>query len=379
VIDDARYKKSDRYLLAEDGLKALQHLATFHRSRFHRRVLGLTGSNGKTTTKELINAVLSKKYITHATTGNLNNHIGVPLTVLGIHPQVEVAIIEMGANKIGDIRELCEIAAPNHALITNIGKAHLEGFGGIEGVLRGKSELFDHIRKNGGTVFINSRQPRLQNMAKRFESVITFPQEGDTYEVRFIEANPFVVFQVGERRPVVTQLIGSYNFDNIAAALAIGQYFEVSLDDAEAAIAGYLPKNNRSQLIKAGSNTIILDAYNANPDSMKVAIDNLKAMKAGKKVAILGDMLELGEESAKEHASIVKAACEGDFNQVIFCGPRMKQASEACSSALYFETKDALLDYLASNQPVESTILVKASRGMGLEKVISALDEPKAS
>ena len=374
VIDDVAYKKGDKYILAEDGLKALQDLATFHRSRFHRKVLGLTGSNGKTTTKELINAVLSKKYITHATAGNLNNHIGVPLTVLGIHPQVEVAIIEMGANKVGDIKELCDIADPNHGLITNIGKAHLEGFGGIEGVLRGKSELFDHIRKNGGTVFINCRQPKLQNMVKRFESAVTFPHAGDTYEVKFIEANPFVVFQVGNRAPVTSQLIGSYNFDNIAAAMAVGQYFEVPLEKAEAAIAGYQPKNNRSQLLKAGSNNIILDAYNANPDSMKVAIENLKTMKADNKVAILGDMLELGADSDKEHAAIGKVACEADFHQVVFCGPKMKQAKGVCPSALYFETRDALLAHVKTSGFAHCTILIKASRGIGLEKVVSALE-----
>jgi UDP-N-acetylmuramoyl-tripeptide--D-alanyl-D-alanine ligase len=298
----------------------------------------------------------------------------VPLTVLGIHPQVEVAIIEMGANKVGDIKELCDIADPSHGLITNIGKAHLEGFGGIEGVLRGKSELFDHIRKNGGTVFINSRQPKLQNMAKRFDSAITFPQAGDTYEVKFIEANPFVVFQVGGRAPVTSQLIGSYNFDNIAAALAVGQHFEVPLDKAEGAIAGYQPKNNRSQLLKAGSNTIILDAYNANPDSMKVAIENLKAMRVDNKVAILGDMLELGADSEKEHAAIGKAACEAGFSQAIFCGPKMKQAKEACPSALYFETRDTLLDHVKTSGFSNCTILIKASRGMGLEKVVSALE-----
>ncbi len=373
VIDDAAFKKGDRYILADDGLKALQELARFHRSRFKRNVLGLTGSNGKTTTKELINAVLSKKYITLATTGNLNNHIGVPLTILQIHPQVEIAIIEMGANKLGDIKELCDIANPNYALITNIGKAHLEGFGSIEGVLRGKSELFDHIRKEGGTVFINTRQPMLENMAKRFESAITYPEIGDTYPVAFMEANPFVAFKVGNRKPVTSQLVGSYNFDNIATALAVGQYFGVSLEQAEQAIAAYQPKNNRSQIMKLGSNTIIMDAYNANPDSMKVAIENLQAMKVEGKIALLGDMLELGADSEKEHVAIGELACSAGFSQVLLCGPRMKQAHDACQQSTYFENRDQLAAYLKTNEISNSTILVKGSRGMGLEKVVELL------
>lgn len=375
VIDDAAYKKSEKYIVASDALVALQDLAKFHRSRFKRKVLGLTGSNGKTTTKELINAVLGKAFITHATTGNLNNHIGVPLTVLGIHPQVEVAIIEMGANKVGDIQELCDIANPNHAMITNIGKAHLEGFGSIEGVLRGKSELFDHIRKSGGTVFINSRQPMLANMAKRFDAAVTYPEPGNTYEVTFIEANPFVVFQVAGRPPVKSRLIGSYNFDNIAAALAVGQEFGVPVEQAEEAIASYQPTNNRSQLVTKGSNTIILDAYNANPDSMKVAIENLKAMQVKNKVAILGDMLELGGESEAEHAAIVKAACNAGFRQVLLCGPRMVKAGGLYSQAVCFETRDELVSFVRANSFEQSTILIKASRGIGLEKVVEGLGD----
>lgn len=373
VIDDVVYKKGDRYILASDGLQALQELARFHRSRFKRKVLGLTGSNGKTTTKELINAVLSQKYITHATTGNLNNHIGVPLTVLHIHPQVEVAIIEMGANKLGDIKELCDIADPNHALITNIGKAHLEGFGSIEGVLRGKSELFDHIRKNGGTVFINSRQPMLKNMQKRFETPITFPEADDTYSIKFLGADPYVIFQAGDRPPVTTQLIGSYNFDNIAAALAVGQHFGVPIEKAEAAIAGYQPKNNRSQIVTKGSNTIIMDAYNANPDSMKVAIDNLKAMKAANKMVILGDMLELGAESETEHQAIGKQLNEAGVGSILLCGPKMKGAHQASAGSKYFESRDQLIDYLKNNPPGDNTILLKASRGMGIEKVLDVI------
>lgn len=373
VIDDVKYKQGDRYILADNALVALQDLARFHRSRFKRKVLALTGSNGKTTTKELINAVLSKKFITHATVGNLNNHIGVPLTVLNIHPQVEVAIIEMGANKVGDIRELCDIANPNHGLITNIGKAHLEGFGGIDGVLRGKSELYDHIRKTDGVAFINSRQPKLKNMVKRFASPVTFPEAGDTYQVQFIEANPFVVFQVGDRPPVTSQLIGSYNFDNIAAAIAIGQYFGVPVEQADQAVAGYAPKNNRSQLLKSGTNTVILDAYNANPDSMKVAIDNLKAMKAQKKVAILGDMLELGADSEKEHEALAKAACEAGFDRVMFCGPRFRKLEKAYRDVLFFADIAGLKDQLSREKFDSATILVKASRGIGLEKIVELL------
>ncbi len=374
VIDDPAYKKDERYLVVDDTLKALQELAMFHRNNLNIPFIGITGSNGKTTSKELINTVLSQGYNTLATKGNLNNHIGVPLTLLSINSKIEIAIIEMGANKIGDIAELCELAKPTHGIITNIGKAHLEGFGGFEGVIRGKSELYNYLIRHNGTAFINSQNPILANMGKRFENPIYYPSKGDYLYCKFIKADPYVVFEEEHGTVIETNLIGSYNFENIAAALCIGKYFKVIPEKAYSAVKNYIPANNRSQVTKKISNMILLDAYNANPSSMKVAIDNLAGVKAEKKVLIAGDMYELGITTEEEHRKIGQLAKEKGFYQVFFCGKNMKWAYEEFPEANYFENKAGLKEYLKNTPLKNCFVLIKASRGMAMEEITDCIE-----
>lgn len=374
VIDDPAYRIDERYFLVDDTLAVLQQLAIFHRNNIEIPVIAITGSNGKTTTKELINAVLSTGYQTLATKGNLNNHIGVPIMALSISNKTEIAIIEMGSNKIGDISELCGIAKPTHGIITNIGNAHIEGFGSFEGVIRGKSELYHYLIQHNGTAFINSQNPILSNMAKRFENPVFYPAPGDFYSCRFVNAEPYVVFEGENGNLVETNLVGAYNFENIAAALCIGKYFNIDPEKAHEAVKSYMPSNNRSQVIKTNKNTILLDAYNANPSSMKAAIENLAAMKASKKALIVGDMFELGDASEKEHSKIGKLAKEYEFDLVFFCGRNMKQAFEAYSKAYYFENKAELKEYL-KNKPLEDyLVLIKASRGMAMEEILEVIE-----
>ena len=373
VIDDPQYKTSDRHVLVQDTLTTLQELAKHHRSQLKIPVVGLTGSNGKTTSKELINTVLSQKYKTFATQGNLNNHIGVPLSILSIDERIEMAVIEMGANHLGEIALLCSIAQPTHGFITNIGKAHIGTFGGYENIIRGKSELYDHLLRHNGTVFINSRDEVLSNMAKRFREPIMYYQPGDYYTCLLIEANPYITFRAENGDTVQTNLIGAYNFENIAAALCIGKFFEVDASAANNAVAAYTPGNMRSQVVRKENRTIILDAYNANPSSMKAAIENLANMKADRKILILGDMFELEDESEKEHqelGKLVQALC---FSEVYLCGKLMKVAQLEIPSAKHFERKDDLIEVLKTNDFNGATVLVKASRGIGLEAVVDFL------
>ncbi|MDN5203306.1 UDP-N-acetylmuramoyl-tripeptide--D-alanyl-D-alanine ligase [Fulvivirgaceae bacterium BMA10] len=374
VIDDESYKVDDRCVVVSDSLKALQELANFHRKKLKIPVIGITGTNGKTTTKELIHAVLSKKFNTLATEGNLNNHIGVPLTLLSIGKKVEIAIIEMGASKIGDIAELCQIAEPTHGLITNIGKGHTEGFGGIDGVIRGKSELYQYLLETNGKVFINSNNEILSNMAKRFERPYMYPAYADYYHCQLVTADPFLVIKSEAGNLVETNLIGDYNFENIAAALCIGKFFDVPPKKANRGISQYSPKNNRSQISKIGSNTVILDAYNANPNSMQAAINNLASMESENKVAILGDMKELGDISEEEHRQIGALTKEKSFKKVLYCGALMKCAKEIDSHALYFEDRERLKAYLKEHEIKNSLVLIKASRSMGLEDVVGDLE-----
>ncbi|MCI0751777.1 MAG: UDP-N-acetylmuramoyl-tripeptide--D-alanyl-D-alanine ligase [Flammeovirgaceae bacterium] len=373
VVDEARFVKGDTFILVDDSLKALQELARYHRSQLKIPFIGLTGSNGKTTCKELLNAVLNKKYKAFATKGNLNNHIGVPLTVLAISSAIEIAIIEMGANHVGEIALLCSIANPTHGFITNIGKAHIGTFGGFENIIRSKSELFQHLITHKGQVFINSQNPILENMARRFEKPLFYPAKSDYYHCELIEASPFVKFKAENGDDVQTKLIGSYNFENIASALCIGKYFGVDANDANQAIAEYAPANMRSQIILKGGNTIILDAYNANPDSMKAAIENLAEMKAERKVLILGDMFELEGEAEKEHKAIGELIKQRDFNEVYLCGPFMSAASKEYPLAKHFFERKDLVNFLQDNAIHNATILVKASRGIGLEAVVDVL------
>lgn len=369
LVDNDNYLTDPRILLVEDGLTTLQELARYHRSKLTIPVIGITGSNGKTTTKELITKVLETTFTVTATKGNLNNHIGVPLTILSIKSNMEIAIVEMGANHVGEIAELCEIAQPTHGMITNIGRAHTEGFGGFEGVIRGKSELYHYLIQNDGGVFINSRDKILSNMSKRFSQPILYPDEGDFLHITYTKSDPFLSF-IGERNlEIKTKLIGAYNFNNVAAALCIAKVFKVPTELAELAIADYEPKNNRSQVIQKGTNTIILDAYNANPSSMIAALENLLSMNAEKKVVILGDMMELGDDSDLAHNEIVSLTKNG-LSEVLLCGLKMADARTMNPGARHFKGIDELVKFIAENPFADSTILIKASRSMELEKTV---------
>lgn len=374
VIDDPTYfiEDDERYFIAEDALRMLQQLANHHRHQLKIPIIGLTGSNGKTTSKELLYAVLKQKFKTVATVGNLNNHIGVPLTLLSIRKDAEIAIVEMGANKPGDIQELCEIAEPTHGFITNIGKAHLEGMGGPEGVLKTKTELYQHLRANNGTVFINSQDPILANMIKRFENPVLYPAKGDFCEVRFRGADPFVKFSVeGSDQVHLTALIGAYNFGNIASAITIGKFFGVPMDKAVEGIVSYRPSNMRSQLIEKRSNLIILDAYNANPSSMEVAIRTFGEMTGKKhKMIILGDMFELGDHSEVEHRRLGEIVSEYPIDKVCFTGSLIVSALEKAPKALYFPDPFSFRNWLEDSKLEDYLILIKGSRGMKLEGLV---------
>jgi UDP-N-acetylmuramoyl-tripeptide--D-alanyl-D-alanine ligase len=368
VIDNPKYEKPGETFLVNDTLEALQALARHHRSTLKIPVIGLTGSNGKTTSKELLSAVLSKRFKTLATKGNLNNHIGVPLTILSIDESIEIAIIEMGANHVGEIALLSSIANPTHGFITNIGKAHIGTFGGFENIIRGKSELYQHLITNNGMVFINSQNEILANMAKRFKSPVLYPDQ-----VELLPSNPFLTYRAANGETIVTHLTGAYNFENIAVALCIGNFFGVQEDQANEAVAAYTPANMRSQVVKKGTNTIILDAYNANPSSMEAAINNLASMNVERKAVIVGDMFELEEEAEKEHAYIGQLLNQKNFHAVYLCGGLMKAAAHECRQAKYFSTKAELIEDLQKNPIANTTILIKASRSVGLETVVEYL------
>ena len=374
VIDEAAFLVEDdpRYFLAEDALLALQMLANHHRHLLTIPIIGLTGSNGKTTSKELLHAVLKQKYNTLATIGNLNNHIGVPLTLLRIKPEHEIAIIEMGANKQGDIKELCDIAEPTHGFITNIGKAHLEGMGGPGGVLKTKTELFQHLIAMKAIVFINSQDPILSNMIKRFDSPVLYPAKGDFCEVTFVDANPFVRFTAeGSDEIFLTSMIGAYNYGNIATALTLGKFFGVPMEKAIAGIVGYRPENMRSQLVEKRSNLIILDAYNANPSSMEVAIRTFGEMTGRKhKMIILGDMFDLGDHAEAEHRKLGEIVSEYQIDKVCFTGSLMVSALSTAPKALYFPDPFSFRNWLQDSQLEDYLILIKGSRGMKLEGLV---------
>lgn len=373
VVDEARFMSGDRCLLVQDGLSTLQDLARHHRSQLKIPVIGLTGSNGKTTSKELVSAVLNKKFNVYATKGNLNNHIGVPLTILSLDASHEMAVVEMGANHLGEIAALCNIAQPTHGFITNIGKAHIGTFGGFENIIRGKSELFQYLITHNGIAFINSQNPILSNMTKRFKNPVLYPSVGDYYHCRLVSADPHVVIEAGDGERIVTQMIGSYNFENMAVALCIGKYFGVGAPEANRAIADYVPGSMRSQIVKKDTNTIILDAYNANPSSMEAAINNLAGMEAKRKVVILGDMYELEGETASEHRRIGSLLQEKKINEAYLCGPLMKEAQETFPLGKFFQSKDELILELKNNPIRNALILIKGSRGMAMEKVVEVI------
>lgn len=378
VIDRPEFKKDERYILVEDVLGNLQELAKYHRKQLTIPVIGLTGSNGKTTTKELINAVLSQKFKTSATKGNLNNHIGVPLTLLEITADVEIAIIEMGANHQKEIGMLSEMAQPNFGLITNVGKAHLEGFGGFEGVKKGKGELYDFLSKSDGTVFINHDNPHLMEMSKtkKFKEIIYYgTQDNSAVKGKLIKNDPFLEVEwtaKAKTYKVDSQLTGTYNFENILVAVAIGLRFGLSPDEINEGIKSYSPQNNRSQIIKTANNTVIGDYYNANPTSMLAAIENMAALKAAQKVVILGDMFELGEEAKVEHQNIINKANSFEFDEMIFIGEEFA-ACQASAKAHFFKTREEAIDFLKANIFKGALVLLKGSRGMKLEGLMEML------
>ena len=381
IVDDATVagQQPNRLLLVDDGLAALQSLARHHRQTLPIPVIGLTGSNGKTTTKELIHSVLSTKYVTYATAGNLNNHIGVPLSVLAVTKQHELAVIEMGANHQQEIALLCTICQPSHGLITNVGKAHLEGFGGMAGVRKGKGELYDFLTHSGGTVFVNSRDQVLMAMyrerLKTLRSEDTFAESvlysGEPIDL--IQEAPVVVYRDAAGQTTTTYLPGRYNFENMLAARAIGQYFKVPDADIDQAIAHYNPTNNRSQIVQKGSNTVLLDAYNANPSSMAAAVRQFAATPANRKLIILGDMYELGDESEAEHAALGKLISEQNFDVVVLAGKDMKHALTYLPKAYYFPDKFSLHNWIMDNPQTDTHVLVKGSRGISLESVVQFL------
>ena len=378
VIDNPAYlpEGDARYLLVDDTLKTLQALARHHRRTLGTPILGITGTNGKTTTKELTAAVLSQKYNLHYTQGNLNNHIGVPLTLLNLRPEHQLAVVEMGASHPGDIRELVDIAEPDFGLITNVGRAHLEGFGSFEGVIRTKGELFDFLREKGGaTVFVHDDNPYLKEMAHDLLQVRYGTQTGLFVSGRMTDNSPYLALQwkaegETEEHPVQTHLIGAYNLPNVLAAIAVGHYFHVPAELIDQALESYIPHNNRSQLVRTADNVLIVDAYNANPTSMRAAIDNFHQMQADHKMLILGDMRELGTDSLALHQEIVDYLESCGFEDVVLVG------TEFVATRHHYPTyPDAptLITELRTHRPTGKTILIKGSNGLHLNTVADAL------
>jgi UDP-N-acetylmuramoyl-tripeptide--D-alanyl-D-alanine ligase len=374
IIDEENFRIDDRCILVENVLKTLQKLANYHRMQLKIKILAITGTNGKTTTKELVNCVLSQKFHTYATQGNLNNHLGVPLTLLSMSEETEVGIVEMGANHLNEIAELCEIAEPDFGLITNIGTAHIEGFGSFEGVIKTKTELYRFLEANGGTIFLNYDNGILKNQTNHYNLVRYGTNSNINTKGKFISANPYLKFKFWDKDSeidVETNLFGNYNFENNMAAVCIGQYLDVESIKIKKAIESYFPKNNRSQIQKTKTNTLLLDMYNANPTSMKSAIDNFAEIKSENKVLIIGDMLELGHISGIEHKKIVDMIEILGFQKIFLVGKEFGKINQ--NRIPVFETSTELAKYLLSNKISDATILLKASRGIKLENVLEYL------
>ena len=377
VVDNAAYADpaDERYLLVDDSLKALQQLARHHRRTLGLPIVGITGTNGKTTTKELVAAVLSRKYHIHDTQGNLNNHIGVPLTLLQLTAEHEMAVVEMGASHPGDIKELVEIAEPDYGLITNVGMAHLQGFGSFEGVIRTKGEMYDYLRTTPRrTIFLNTGNHHLCVIAEGLEAVTYSQAEEADICGKLIDCAPYLRFQWRKRgdqwHEVSTQLIGSYNIDNALCAVAVGTYFGVAEEEVSAALSEYTPTNNRSQLTKTEHNTLVVDAYNANPTSMRAAIDNFALMEVPHKMLILGDMKELGEATATAHQEVVDLLDARDFAEVWLVGPAFAATRHSQRTFVDAEEVKAALE---AERPEGCTILIKGSNSMKLAPLVEWL------
>lgn len=370
VVDEPEYAWGESYILVDDCLQVLQQLANYHRRQLKTPIIGITGTNGKTTTKELVSSVLSKKYKVLFTQGNLNNHIGVPLTLLRLNKEHEMAVVEMGANHPGEIKALVQIAEPDYGLITNVGKAHLLGFGSFEGVIKTKGELYDFLREKGNaTIFIQNENSYLNAIAHGLHCVRYGQASGLFVSGKLLSCSPFLAFEwmsEGNTYPVQTHLIGAYNLDNALASVAIGKYFDVAPEDICEALSTYMPQNNRSQLVDTGRNKLIVDAYNANPTSMMAALENFRQVQAPHKMVILGDMKELGEASLEEHRKIVGFLDGCRFDRVMLAGPEFKAVASAYE---HFDNVDAVKEALEKSKLVGFTILIKGSNSMKLSQL----------
>lgn len=380
IVDDrAFYKEDPAYVLVDDVLTALQELARFHRKHLNIPFIGITGTNGKTTSKELLNSVLSQKYHTYATKGNLNNHIGVPLTILSLTDNVEIAIVEMGANHIHEIAFLCSISQPTHGFITNVGKAHLEGFGSFEGVMKAKGELYDYLKENNGQIYIQGDNDYLTEMAKvRDLQHVNYYGFSEKNEIQggLVVADPYLTIFWNikgeeQRNEVKTNLTGAYNIENMLAAIALGKTFGLNTEEINNGLSNYIPQNNRSQITQTEKNTIIADYYNANASSMAAALGNLDVIQADRKVAILGDMFEMGDQSEVEHKKVIEKAKSLKVDKLIFVGKAFYALKD--EGASFFESTDDLKKDLEENPLEDFMILLKASRGMAFEKLIDVL------
>jgi UDP-N-acetylmuramoyl-tripeptide--D-alanyl-D-alanine ligase len=373
IIDNGAFFIDNRTILVENSLETLQELAKFHRAYLKLPIIALTGSNGKTTTKELIHVVLSKKFNTKATVGNLNNHIGVPLTLLSFNSQTEIGIVEMGANHKKEIEFLCDLAKPDYGYITNFGKAHLEGFGGVQGVIEGKSEMYTYLSKNDKLCFINLEDPIQVEKSKALKSYsFGVNKESANVNIKSVEANPFVIINYSNVA-ISSHLIGLYNSNNINAAITIGKYFGVDDKAIKEALESYIPENNRSQLLTKGTNQIILDAYNANPSSMAVAIENFIQLDRPNKIAILGDMFELGTESLSEHKNIIDLLSKEEKTVCYFIGKDFYHNKMEKNNFHFYESFEQFSDVLQQNKFEDKMILIKGSRGMALERTLEIL------
>lgn len=371
IIDDETFQNAQT-IIVDDVLETLQKLATYHRNYLNIPIIGLTGSNGKTTTKELINSVLSQKFKIVATQGNFNNHIGVPLTLLAMNTETEIGIVEMGANHQKEIEALCKIAQPNYGLITNYGKAHLEGFGGMQGVIKGKSEMYQFLAQNNGTAFVYDQDPIQIERSSKVKTTKTYGSKQSDYPITLESIAPHLIVQFNNEL-IDSKLIGSYNFTNIAIAIVLGSYFEVPIKNIKIGIANYIPENNRSQIITKGTHSIILDAYNANPTSMAAALINLQLHKSQNTIAFIGDMFEIGDTALAEHQEILKLADTLKINQVYAIGPSFGKSIPENKNQHVFESYDAFAKAFINNLPKDSTILIKGSRGMKMERILDLL------
>ncbi len=377
IIDNKKFAENEHFILVEDVLTALQDLARHHRKQLNIPIIGLTGSNGKTTTKELIKAVLAEEYNIYATKGNLNNHIGVPLSILSIQSDVEIAVIEMGANHQKEIEFLSEICQPTHGLITNVGMAHLDGFGGFEGVKKGKAELFTYLKLHQGITFIYKDNSNLMEMSRAagLDKIVYYGSDQENaISGKLKQSDPLIEFEWATREANYvgkTNLTGTYNFENILAAICIGNFFKLTPAQINSGLANYFPNNNRSQLTKTENNNVICDFYNANPSSMAAALDNLKALKSTQKIAIIGDMFELGAEANEQHEKIAKLAASYEL-ETIFIGKEFYKFKDKYPGK-YFNIPNEVAQFLKENQVKDKLVLLKGSRGMALEQLLPLL------